>query len=91
MLLSSAGSKQGAILHAGTSQVASSGNPAVTGELLEIYLTGLVDGSTVAPQITIGDRVAEILFFGKAPGFAGLNQVMSGCLAFPQGLPSRCA
>jgi hypothetical protein len=69
------GSSQGAILHAGTSQVASSSNPAVVGELLEIYVTGLVDGGTVPPQITIGDRVAEILFFGNAPGFAGLNQV----------------
>jgi hypothetical protein len=69
------GSRQGAILHAGTSQVASSSNPAVVGEALEVYLTGLVDGSTAPPQITIGDRVAEILFFGKAPGFAGLNQV----------------
>ncbi|MBK5291446.1 MAG: PD40 domain-containing protein, partial [Acidobacteriia bacterium] len=73
--LSRDASRQGAILHAGTSQAASSSNPAVTGELLEIYLTGLVDGSAVAPQITIGDRVAEVLFFGKAPGFAGLNQV----------------
>jgi len=69
------GSGQGAILHAGTSQVASSANPALIGEALEIYVTGLVDGSTVPPQITIGDRVAEILFFGKALGFAGLNQV----------------
>jgi hypothetical protein len=69
------GSGQGAILHAGTSQVASSTNSAVIGEVLEIYCTGLVDGSTVPPQITIGDRVAEILFFGKAPAFAGLNQV----------------
>jgi len=68
-------SGQGAILHAGTSQVASSTNPAVKGEVLEIYCTGLLDGSTVAPQITIGDRVAEILFFGKAPAFDGLNQV----------------
>jgi hypothetical protein len=69
------GAGQGAILHAGTSQVASSTNPAVIGEVLEIYCTGLVDGSTVPPQITIGDRVAEILFFGKARAFAGLNQV----------------
>jgi hypothetical protein len=73
--VSGGGSRQGAILHAGTSQVASSINPAVVGELLEIYVTGLVDGGTVPPQITIGDRVADILFFGKAPGFAGLNQV----------------
>lgn len=77
MLLSSPrdGPRQGAILHAGTSQVASSANPAIIGEVLEIYGTGLVDGSAVPPQITIGDRVAEVLFFGKAPGFPGLNQM----------------
>ena len=69
------GSRQGAILHPGTSQVASSSNPAFIGEALEIYCTGLVEGSAVPPQITIGDRVAEILFFGKAPGLDGLNQV----------------
>ena len=75
LLSVSGGSRQGAILHAGTSQVASSTNPAIIGEVLEIYCTGLVDGSTVAPQITIGDRVADVLFLGKAPGFPGLNQV----------------
>ena len=69
------GTRQGAILHAGTSQVASATNPAVIGEVLEIYGTGLVDGSAVPPQIAIGDRVAEVLYFGKAPGFVGLNQM----------------
>jgi hypothetical protein len=69
------GPAQGAILHAGTSQVASSSNPAVVGEALEVYFTGLVDGSTAPPQITIGDRVAEILFFGKVPQYTGLNQL----------------
>ena len=69
------GAGQGAILHAGTSQVVSPSNPAVVGEVLEVYCTGLIDGSADRPRITIGDRVAEVLFFGKAPGIDGLYQV----------------
>ena len=61
------GSSQGAVLHAGTSDVATSAHPAMPGEILEIYGSGLLDGSVIPPQVSIGGRLAEVLWSATRP------------------------
>ena len=73
--LSGDGKGQGAIQHAGTIRIASTGDPAIAGEYLSIYLTGLAEASVIPPQIGIGGRLAEITFFGEVPGYPGLDVV----------------
>jgi hypothetical protein len=69
------GQGQGAIWHADTGQIASSQTPAAAGDALAMYTTSLFEGGIVPPQVVIGGKVAEILFFGDAPGYPGYFQV----------------
>lgn len=69
------GNGQGAIWHAQTGQIASADNPAVAGEAVSMYTTSLTDGSGIAPQVIVGGRLAQVLYFGAAPGYPGYYQV----------------
>lgn len=73
--MSQDGKGQGAIWHASTGQLASVEAPARAGDVLSMYTSTLIAGSVIPPQVSIGGRLAEILFFGDAPGYPGFNQV----------------
>ena len=79
------GKGQGAILHAGTSQVVSSANPAIAGEILEIYCQGLIDGGVVAPQVYIGGRLAQLRYWGGNQ----MNAVVPAGIASGPAIPIR--
>ena len=73
--LSGDGQGQGAIWDATTGLVPSSVMPAVAGEILSMYCSGLSEGSVIPPQVSMGGSLAQILYFGDAPGYPGFFQV----------------
>jgi len=73
--LSGDGQGQGTIWHTQTGQIASSQNPAVAGEILAMYTTSLFEGGVIPPQVSMGGQLADVLFFGDAPGYPGYYQV----------------
>ena len=76
------GRGQGVIWHAATGEITSPANPAAVGEALSMYTTSLAPKGVIPPQVSIGGKLGEILYFGDAPGFPGFYQVN---LRMPEG------
>jgi uncharacterized protein (TIGR03437 family) len=88
--LDQSGTGSGAIEHA-NGTVVNAANPAVAGETVVVYLTGMgavtpaiADGTastgttlnkTAIPTVYVADEQATVLFSGLAPGFPGLYQL----------------
>jgi hypothetical protein len=73
--LTGANSGRGAIWHSATGALVSAVNPAVAGEALSMYTSNLANGGVIPPQVIVGDRPANILYFGSAPGYPDYDQV----------------
>jgi hypothetical protein len=73
--LSGDGQGQGAVWNGVTGQIASPAHPATAGDVLSMYTSNLVEGGVIPPQVAIWSRLAEVLFFGDAPGYPGYSQV----------------
>jgi Kelch motif len=66
---------QGAIWHAETGDIASPSHPAAPGEVLSMYTTNLVTDGVMPPQVALGGRLAQVLYFGPTPEYPGYFQV----------------
>ncbi len=89
--LSGDGKGQGAIWHAATGQLASAATPAVAGEILSMYATSLADGGVIPPQVAIGGRLAEVVYFGASsyPDYNQVNFRVPGGVAGGASVPVR--
>jgi hypothetical protein len=73
--LSGDGKGAGAIWHSTMGAVVSAGNPAIAGEALSMYTSNLAKDAALPPQVISGDRFAEVLYFGLAPGYPDYFQL----------------
>jgi hypothetical protein len=75
LTVSSDSSSPGAIVHAATGQLATTDNPAVAGELLQVPCIGLNDGSIIPPRVIIGGVLTELVSSTSADGATGVTRL----------------
>ncbi len=49
--------------------------PAQAGDIVSTYTNNLIEGGVIPPQVSVGGRLAKILYFGDAPGYPGYFQI----------------
>ncbi|HYI94367.1 MAG TPA: hypothetical protein VEX68_12540 [Bryobacteraceae bacterium] len=65
-----------AALHSSSGKPVSDADPAAPGEVISLFLTGLGAGVALEqPVVTIADRQCEVLYAGRAPSLAGVDQI----------------
>lgn len=77
------GSGPASALNAVTGAVVTAQAPVRAGDVVSLYLTGLgatesrdgLQWARIAPKVFLGDAEAQVLYAGRAPGFAGLDQI----------------
>ncbi len=90
--LAGGGRGQGAVWDAMTGQLASPQTPAAALGILSMYVSGLAEGAVIPPQVAVGGQLADVLYFGDAPGYPGYYQVnfrMPGGVAPGLAVPVR--
>jgi uncharacterized protein (TIGR03437 family) len=66
-----------------TGKVVSASTPFHSGDIMSLYLTGLgatnlmngLNYAQVVPSVTVGGQSCPVLYAGRSPGFAGLDQI----------------
>jgi hypothetical protein len=73
--LDGSGAGPGAVWVSSTGLTAAPASPAAAGQAISMYITGLSEASVIPPQVFIGGRMAQVLWFGGAPGYPGYSQL----------------
>ena len=91
--LDAPGTGPAAALTSANYQVVSADNPLHAGDFLELFATGLgrtsrhdgLDYAVQQPTVTIAGKNCPVTYAGRAPGYAGLDQI--NCIV-PSGIPA---